>query len=409
MQTPLAERHRFAWQELQAGDLRAAERGFTWVTGQSPTYFPSEAGLGYVALAHKDYKDALQHFELGLAVAPRYAPGLVGRGEALLGLGRHADAVASFEDALAIDPTLTDLRPRIDALRFKGLDEQVALARRSRDAGRLEDAAAAYQRAIASSPDSGFLYRELAAVEQRLGKPDAALEHTRRAAALDPGDARARVLAGDVLESQGQLTAAIAEYQAAAAIEPSAEIEALIENAQTRADQAGLPPEYHAIAADAAITRAQLAALIGVRFDELLKRAPQRPGLVMTDTRGTWAAPWIVSVVRSGIMDPFPNHTFQPDALIRRSDLALALSRLLPIVGAPNPKALARWREGRPKLADLTPAHLSYPAAAMTVQAGVLDPLPDNTFQPGRVVAGAEAIDALGRLEALWRGKGVRR
>lgn len=407
--TPLAERHRFAWQELQAGDLRAAERDFKWVTAQRPTYFPSEVGLGYVALVHKDYKDALEHFELGLAVAPRYASGLAGRGEALLGLGRQAEAVASFEAALAVDPSLTDLRPRIEALRFKALDEQVAVARRARDAGRFDEAAAAYERAIAASPDSGFLYRELASIEVRLGRPEVALAHARRAAALDSGDARARVISGEILESQRQFKEAIAEYEAAAAIEPSDEVTTRIEDARTRMEQAALPPEYQAIALDGSITRAQLAALIGVRFDDLLKRAPQRPPLVMTDTRGSWAAPWIVSVVRAGIMDPFPNHTFQPAAIIRRIELAVALSKLLPIAAAQDQKALARWREGRPKIADVPSGHLSYPAAALVLEAGVLDRLPDNTFQPGRVVPGTEAIEALERVEAIWRGRGVKR
>jgi tetratricopeptide (TPR) repeat protein len=249
----------------------------------------------------------------------------------------------------------------------------------------------------------------VAAVEQRLGRPDVALDHARRAAALDPGDARARILAGDILESQRQFKEAIAEYEAAGAIEPSDEVTTRIEDARTRLEQAALPPEYLAIALDGSITRAQLAALIGVRFDDLLTGAPQRPPLVMTDTRSSWAAPWIVSVVRSGIMEPFPNHTFQPAALIRRSDLALALSRLLPIAAAQQPKELARWREGRPKLADLPPTHLNYPAAALALEAGVLDRLPDNTFQPGRVVSGAEAIEAFDRVEALWRGKGAKR
>ncbi len=407
-QTPLADRHRLAWLELQAGDLRAAERDFKWVTARMPTYFPSEVGLGYVALAHKDYKSALDHFELGLAVSPRYASGLVGRGEALIGLGRQGEAAANFEAALASDPSLTDLRGRIDALRFRALDDQVGVARKARDAGRFDEAAAAYQRAIAASPESGFLYRELALVEQRRGRAGVALEHARKAAALDPADARARIIAGDILESQRQFKEAIAEYEAAAAIEASDEATARIEHAQTRLEQAALPPEYQAIAQDGSITRAQLAALIGVRFDGLLKEAPQRPALVMTDTRESWAVPWIVSVVRSGIMDPFPNHTFQPAALIRRSDLATALSRLLPIAASARPKVLDRWRDARPRLSDLPPSHLNYPAAALVIEAGVLDRLPDNTFQPGRVVSGAEAIDALDRVEAMWRGKGPR-
>jgi tetratricopeptide (TPR) repeat protein len=405
VQAPLADRHMQAWQRLQSGDLRGAERDFRWVTGRSPAYFPSETGLGYVALARSDFKQALQHFELGLAVSPRYAPALVGRGDALLGLGRTADAVASYEDALTANPSLTDLRGRIDSLRFKALEDQVAVARAARDAGRLDEATAAYTRAIAAAPESGFLYRELAAVEQRTGKNAEALEHARKAMSLDPSDARAHVIAGEVLEAQRQYAQAIAEYEAAAAIEPSADITSRIEAAHRRADLAALPPEYHAIASDPAITRGALAALIGVRMEDLLQQSTQRPAPVMTDTQESWAAPWIASVVRAGIMDPFPNHTFQPSALIRRADLAVALSRLLRIAAADRPGVLARWTEDRPRLADVPPSHLVYPAAALTIAAGVLTPVQDDAFAPGRMVNGAEAIEALDRVEAVWRGR----
>lgn len=404
-QPPLATRHAQAWQRLQSGDLRGAERDFQWVTTRSPAYFPSETGLGYVALAREDYKRALEHFELGLAVSPRYAPALAGRGDALFGLGRTAEAVASYEDALSANPSLADLRGRIDALRFKGLEDQVNLARKALEAGRLDEAVAAYTRAIAASPDSGFLYRELAAVEQRTGKSAEALDHARKAATLDSSDARAHVLAGEILESQRQYAQAVAEYEAAAAIEPSGDIAARIKEARARAGLAALPPEFHAIPAEPAITRAALAALIGVRFEDLLQAAQGRPTPVMTDTRGSWAEPWIGSVVRADIMDPFPNHSFEPAALIRRGDLADTLSRLLPLAAADRPELLAKWKAAHPPLADLPPSHLAYPAAAFTVEAGVLPPLQDGSFAPGRIVTGAEAIEALDRIEAIRRGK----
>ncbi len=407
-QPALVARHDGAWRFLQAGDLRAAEREFAWVTGQLPTFFPSQVGLGYVALARRDYREALERFELGLVVAPNYPSGLVGRGEALLGLGRQAEAIVNFEAATAADPSLTELRARVESLRFRNLEDQVASARKARDAGRLDEAATAYERALAASPESGFLYRELAMVEQRRGRLEPALAHAQKAIELDPSDVRARVLAGEVLESQRQFTAAIAEYEAAAAVEPSDELATRMERARERAALAELPPEFQNIQAEPMITRAQLAALIGVRLNDLLEQATRRETPVMTDTRGSWAAPWIMAVVRAGIMDPYPNHTFQPGAYIRRNDLAMAISRLLGTVGTANPRALERWRAARPKFDDLPATHLIYPAAALAVAAGVLPAIDGSTFQPGRAVSGAEALASLERLDALWRD-GTRR
>src|SRR5688572_5738627 len=48
--------HELGWQWLQAGDLRAADRNFTAALEQAPGFYPSETGMGYLALARKDNK-----------------------------------------------------------------------------------------------------------------------------------------------------------------------------------------------------------------------------------------------------------------------------------------------------------------------------------------------------------------
>ena len=111
----------------------------------------------------------------------------------------------------------------------------------------------------------------------------------------------------------------------------------------------------------------------------------------MTDVRSNWASPWILAVTRAGVMEAFPNHTFQPNASVRRGDLAQAVSRVLTLIAAEKPRLAARWRDPRPKFADVGPAHLRYPAAARSVSAGVMAPLEGDTFQLTRPVTGAEA------------------
>jgi tetratricopeptide (TPR) repeat protein len=399
----LSELHQRAWAALQAGDTRAADREFRMVLDRNPAFYPAEAGLGQVALARRDYKDALTRFEHVLAISARYVPALVARGDALVALGREADAASSYEAALEVSPGLPGLREKVDALRFRTVEDVIADARKARDAGHDEDARAAYEKAIQASPQAAFLYRELASVERRQNRLDDALAHLRRAAELDPSDARAHVLAGEILESRQDYAGALNEYQAAAAIEPSDELTNVIDRARENVALADLPAEFRAIASDPAVDRAGLAALIGVRLEDLLRQSPRRDSAVITDARASWAARWITAVVRAGIMDPFPNHTFQPTTTVKRSELAEVVARLLPLAAARTPKKLDAWRGGRPKFADLPPGHLSYPAAAMAVEAGVLTPMPDGAFAPGAVVSGQEATAAIDKINKLAR------
>src|SRR5262245_46799534 len=182
--------HELGWQWLQAGDPKSAERNFTAALRQSPGFYPSEAGLGYTALARKDSKEATSHFERALAANPLYAPALAGKGEALLTLGQRDQALASFEAAMSADPQLSAIRSRIEVLRFRGLQDDVDAARKAADAGRLPEARGLYERTIAASPDSPFLYRELAIVEKREGNLAGALEHAQKAATLNPTEPR---------------------------------------------------------------------------------------------------------------------------------------------------------------------------------------------------------------------------
>ena len=120
---------------------------------------------------------------------------------------------------MAKDPSLTDLKSRVDVLRFRSAQDLLARAKSAADGRRWEEAKAAYQQAIAASPDSAFLYRELAIVEQRAGQPTEALANFRKAVELDAADARSLAGIGAILESQGDALGALSAYERARALD----------------------------------------------------------------------------------------------------------------------------------------------------------------------------------------------
>jgi tetratricopeptide (TPR) repeat protein len=384
------------WGRLQAGDLKGAEAAFGQLVRQQPAYYPAVVGLGYALVAQGMPKDALARFDAAVAQSPRYGPALAGRGEALLAAGQRDAALEAFEAALAADPRLGDLRRRIDALKLDRFQDHIAAAKRAADSGRLDEARGAYLAAIALSPDLAFLYRDLGMVEVRrknLGEAEQAL---RKAVALDPADSRAFEGLADVLEDRGDFEGAIAALERANALEPSDSLKQRTDRLRERAQTSGLPPEYAAISRHTQATRGDVAALIGVRLRAVVSAAKPRQAVVATDVRGHWASRWIVEVIRAGVMDVFPNHTFQPGAVVRRSDLAQAVSRVLTLTGT-NPSRADRIRVN---IADVGAGHLGYEDISAAVASGVLL-LDAGYFRPSRTVTGQEAEDAVRRLERL--------
>jgi hypothetical protein len=314
-------------------------------------------------------------------------------------MNRDREARGAFEAALAADRSLTNLAARIDVLKFREIQGLIAAARAAANAGRLEEARSTYQRAIMETPDSGVLYRERGMVERRLGNTAAALADFNHAVALDASDAVSLAQVGEVLEQQGDFAGAETAFRNAAAVDPYAGYGAKADAVAEKARDARLPEEFRSLPSQPRITRGDLAALIGIRLQDVLRLAPSTP-VVTTDTAGHWAAPWIAEVVASGVMPPFDNHTFQPRAVLRRVDLAEAVSSLLRLIAQRNPALQARMA-ARPAVADMNASHLNYPAVATAVSAGVLPLLDGGRFDTERPVSGADAIAAIARLRSL--------
>jgi len=396
---PGASRVEIGWRYLQVDDLKNASLEFGVALKLGPRLYPARVGQGYVAMVMRDYKRALTAFDAALDADRRYLPALVSRGQALLALKRPSEALAAFEQALAVDPSLTDLNRRVEVLRFRDLQDLIDAAHAADTAGRVDEARQAYERALARSPESAFLHRDLGMLEHRAGRAEPALEHLRRAVALDPSDGASLAVVGELLEARGQVEEAEAAYRKAAALDPGLDLAATIARVSERTRELRLPPQFQQALASQQLTRGDLAALIGVRLQGLLRTVPPRQ-VVITDTQQHWASNWISEVAAAGVIEPFENHTFQPEALVRRGDLAAVAGRLVDIVAESDP-VLRKRLTVQPTIADLTPRHVQYGAVVAVVSAGVMPLVEGDRFQVTRQVTGQEASQVIDRIRLL--------
>ena len=126
---------------LQAGDARAADRGFS----------ARSQGIARVlsrrprASATRRWRGRTRPRRAGALRSraerePDLCAGARRQGRSAAGLGRHDAALEAFQAALAADPALTSLRSRVDVLKFRGVQQHIESARKAAEAGKAEDA-----------------------------------------------------------------------------------------------------------------------------------------------------------------------------------------------------------------------------------------------------------------------------
>ena len=75
---------------------------------------------------------------------------------------------------------------------------------------------------------------------------------------------------------------------------------------------------------------------------------------------------------------------------------------MLALIADEKPGLGEQWRNAaRRRFPDVSQGHLSYPSVSLVVEAGVMTPAEDGSFQLARPATGAEAVAAVKKLEDL--------
>ena len=379
-----------AWRDLLAGEVPDAEKTFQKLAGRKPDLVPAQTGLAYARLKIGRLAEAATGFGRVLAARPEYAPALVGAGVTAQKQQDAAAALGYFRRALAAQPGDASLRKRVAELKIAITEKRVAEAHAALEASDPAKAEERYRLALAAAPEVAGVRLELADLLESTGDPSAAADVLEadptddrqvlsRLAALLMGmkqyerglDAWRRVLARDPRDPE--------------ALKKSREVIAAIEFAR-------MPEEYQRIPQAARLSRADLAALLYVKVPQLARLQNREPKVAI-DISGSWAREHIVSVLALDIMDVYPNHSFQPGAVVRRGDLARAAARVLDLFRA-------RAGEG-PAPTDMARTNLYFDAALRVVGAGLMGLTAEGAFEPWRPVSGQEAVEVVSGVARL--------
>lgn len=379
-----------AWQDVLTGATARAEKRFLRLLGRRPSLVPAEIGLAFARMRAGRLREAGDAFARVLEKEPESVPALIGAASVAYRQNDAEASLAFLRRAEQVRPDEPMVKRRLPERKVQVTERRVAAAQAALARGDKDAAIVEYQHALEAAPEVGALRVDYANLLAERGDLDGAVEALR----ADPaGDRQVLMRLGELLEQEKDPTSAFEAYRRILVRDPrDAEATARALAARSAVEMQGMPDEYLRIVDAPRTTRADLAALVVVKATALRGLEAGEPE-VAVDITGSWAREYILRSLALGILDLYPNHTFQPGAMARRGDLARVVGRVLDLLKVPAAPA--------PVIVDMSPTNLYHDAAARAVGAGLMDLTAAGAFEPWRPLSGRDASDVLDALARL--------
>ena len=391
------------WTLLRYENADKAEKAILKLGEDHPFYW---TGMGYVALLRNDLPSAEADFLGSLRVSPDAITSHLGLGQVYRRQGRREDALNSYLEVLKRDPENAFAGNEAAALRTSIVNDLIGQAEAAARGGKTAGAKEAYLKVLEYAPKLQTAHLALARIFSREKNYPNALFHLGVASENDPRDKAVLREYAETLYQMGQFSRSLDAFERLQALDPADTTIAERLNAlKARLGVVELPDQYREIPDLAAVAKEDVAALIGAKFSDIWVEMTARP-TILVDISTSWARTFIAKVAAFGIMEVYSNHTFQPNKIMNRAELAETVDHLITFLNKRGRTIIAQIPPERILLADVPPDHPYAPPIIRVVSCQIMDLFPDRTFRPEQSVTGAEAIRILDLLAGLAKEPG---
>jgi Tfp pilus assembly protein PilF len=389
-----------AWDALKAGRAEQARRLVSKLGAASPAY---AVGLAYADLLLGDLAAAEAGFKTSLLSFPDMTPARIGLAQIYESRRESEKVLVEYREILKLAPDDRWAKPRFEALRDDLVRAALADARTALAASDREGAKKGFLKVLFYAPETVEAHLDLARIYRQENNAASALLHFKAAMAGRAADKAILREYAEYLAESGELGQSLDVLEKLAALEPrDATIGKRVEEVKAKLGIYELPNQYSEIPALEAVTREDLAALIGVKFGDLLD-SPGKRTEILVDISLSWAQRYIIKVASLEIMSTFDNHTFQPRRIINRAELADTAVRLIGVLQSRGVKFVPLVEARRIQIADVAADNYYHQAIIRALSFQVMTLTPERMFEPERTVPGNEAIRVMDLIHGLAR------
>lgn len=387
-----------AWSNLKQGKGNKARKIISKLEPESSFYY---VGLGYSYLLLKEFQASENSFKNALQDYPEMALIHIGLAQVYQEKGRENLAFAEYREVLKREPEHSWVKQEYEILKNKKTEEALNEAKASHSEGDTERSKEAYNKALYYSPKNTESHLALAEIYIKENKLQNALTHLRTASSNEPNNKEILKKYGEVLFQAERHKKSLEIYEKLQELEPqNEEIKEKIETLKNRLGIFELPSQYNSIVSREAVSREEIAALLSVKFKEILGE-PSSPPPIIIDIATSWASKFILLITSFEIMEVYPNHTFLPKKIVKRAETAKILLQLINYLKEKGYRFIQQIPPEKIQLSDVSQDNFYYRSIIQMVSYDIMGLSPARSFKPGLPVSGAESTKLLNIILAL--------
>jgi tetratricopeptide (TPR) repeat protein len=387
-----------AWKSIKVGNTNNAQKLIEKLGSESSFYY---VGMGYVAYLMDDFQTAEQYFKASLSYYPEVELAHFGLAQIYEDFNKVDNAFSEYREILKKDPDNPWAKPRYEKIKDEKTEEALTEATTFLSAGDRESSKESYLRALYYSPGSIEAHLALGKIYRDEGNFQNALLHLKAAGDAKPQDLDIRKVYADTLFQAGELKNSLGIYEDLQERDPGdQEIRDRLETIKNRLGIFELPNQYNNIQFTESVTKEDIAALLSVKFKDTLEEPRGKPPIII-DISTSWASRFILHTASLGILDVYPNHTFQPKKVIPRAEMAEILFRLIEHLKRKGYSFIQQIPPDRIQISDVSPSNYYYRPIILLISYDIMTLSQDRAFFPDQAVSGREAIRLLDLILAL--------
>ncbi len=387
-----------AWTSLKEGRGDKAQKIFSRLDSRSPA---AAVGLGYAYFLNNDLQAAEESFKRAIESSPEIPAARIGLAQLYLKTGQNEKALVELREVIKNDPEHPWAKKEYEDLRSRITEELSAQAEADLQQGLIEKSKGAYLKALFYDPESVSANLALAAIYKKENNLSSSLVHLKAASENAPKNKQILKDYAATLLQAGQAGRSLEAYERLLEQDPnSKEVLGRIEELKNKLGIYELPSQYNSIPAAEAISREDIAALIVVKFKEVLAGTTANPPIIV-DITTSWASNFILKATALGILDVYDNHTFLSRKMVTRAEMAEILMRLVNFLKQKGTRFIQQFEPDKIQIADVSPDNYYFQPITQVIAYEIMNLNAQKLFRPEEGLSGQEAVGILDILLAL--------